>query len=136
MNKLELILDTDVGGDCDDMMALAYIVYATRHRNVDLKAVTHCNGCAHGAELLQSFFAFLGERIPPIGHAPEGAKAFDTYATLVTERFGISEQLPTEDAVTTLRRALAASESAVLCAIGPLTNIAALLESKGDGISP
>ncbi|MBE6546051.1 MAG: hypothetical protein E7668_01250 [Ruminococcaceae bacterium] len=136
MKKIELILDTDIGGDCDDMMALAYLVYATRYRNVELKAITHCNGCPHGAELIQSFFEFLGEKVPPIGHAAKGTKAFDTYASLVTERFGVSEKMPTADAVTTLRRALAESDKAVLCAIGPLTNIAALLESKGDEISP
>lgn len=136
MKKTELILDTDIGGDCDDMMALAYLVYATRHRNVDLKAITHCNGCPHGTELIETFFAFLGEKIPPIGHALDGTKAFDTYATRVVEAFGNNKPLPTEDAVSVLRKALASSENAILCAIGPLTNIAALLASKADEISP
>ncbi len=136
MKKTELILDTDVGGDCDDMMALAYLIYATRYLNVELKAIAHCNGCPHGTELIRCFFEFLGETAPPIGHALDGTKAFDTYASCVVEAFGSSKPFPTPDSVSVLRQALASSESAVLCAIGPLTNLAALLESKGDAINP
>lgn len=135
MSNLDFILDTDVGGDCDDMMALAYLVYAQRNLNVRIKAVTECNGCDGGPDLIRTFFEHIGEPVPPIGGPVGKALSADNYCTAVLNRFG-GERLTYPDAVTVLRRALADSENAVLCAIGPFNNVAALLESKGDDISP
>ena len=133
---IDFILDTDCGGDCDDMMALAYLVYAQRNLNVRIKAVTQCNACPGGPDLLRTFFEHLGRPIPPIGGPVGKAVDADNYCTSVLNRFGDGEIRTYPDAVTVLRRALVESENAVLCAIGPMNNIAALLQSKGDEISP
>lgn len=136
MKKLDLIFDTDVGSDCDDMMALAYLVYAKRYLNVDIKAVTHCHNCPNGVPTIRAFFRHLGEDIPPLGKMPGEQVVRDNYSHAVAERFATEEDFaPTLDAVKVLRRALAESEDAVICAVGPFTNIAALLESAGDEIS-
>ena len=37
MKKIELLFDTDAGSDCDDMMALAYLAYAEKNLNVDIR---------------------------------------------------------------------------------------------------
>jgi len=132
---LDFILDTDVGGDCDDMLALAYLVYARKHLNVNIRAITQCNACPGGPDLIRTFFEHLGEPIPPIGGPVGDARDCDNYCTKVLDRFG-SGRRNYPDAVSVLRRALAGSSGAILCAIGPLNNIAALLESKGDDISP
>ena len=34
----DVILDTDLGSDCDDAMALAYLAYAVRKGTVTLRA--------------------------------------------------------------------------------------------------
>lgn len=136
MSNLDFILDTDVGGDCDDMLALAYLVHAQRTMNLRIKAVTQCNACPGGGDLIRTFFESIGEPVPPIGGPVGKAINADNYCTKVLDRFGDGDIRTYPDAVTVLRSALAESKNAVLCAIGPLNNIAALLESKGDDISP
>lgn len=134
MKPLDFILDTDAGGDCDDMMALAYLAYAQRHLNVRIRAVTNSNACPGGPDLIRVFFEQLGQPVPMLGGPVGNAQSYDNYCTSVLNRFGGSvREYP--DAVTVLRRALAESENAVLCAIGPMNNIAALLESQPDEIS-
>ena len=136
MNPIDFILDTDCGGDCDDMMALTYLVHAQRTMNVRIKAVTQCNACSGGPDLIRTFFERIGEPVPAIGAPVGNARDHDVYCTSVLKRFGDGEIREYPDAVTVLRRALVESEDAVLCAIGPMNNIAALLNSKGDEISP
>ncbi len=136
MKPIDFILDTDVGGDCDDMMALAYLVYAQRNLGVHIKAVTQCNACPGGPDLIRTFFEHIGEPVPAIGGPVGNAANADNYCTKVLNRFGDGDIRTYPDSVSVLRRALVDSENAVLCAIGPLNNIAALLESKGDEISP
>ena len=137
MKKTDFIFDTDVGNDCDDMMALAYLVYAKRHLGVALKAITHCAKSPHGIAAIRALLRHLGEAVPPLGEMPIEAVERDNYSKAVAERFATPEDYaPVPDAVSVLRRALTESENAVICAVGPLTNIAALLESEGDEISP
>ena len=38
MEKIDLIFDTDAGSDCDDIMAMAYLLYAKRNLNINIKA--------------------------------------------------------------------------------------------------
>ena len=135
--RVEMILDTDFGSDCDDAMALAYLVDAERRGAVCLKAVTHSNGCAEGPDAIRVFFEDLGEPVPPIGRAARELRAYDHYCKQIVERFDKSEKKHSyEDAVKVLRRALCESRRAVICAVGAMTNIAALLKSAGDEISP
>ena len=137
MEKLNFILDTDAGSDCDDMMALAYLVYAARHKGVHLCAVTHSNGCPEGPDAIRVFFEDLNEPVPPIGKAVTEMKAYDHYCKEIVERFDRSkEKHEYPDAVTVLRRALVEGEHVVICAVGAMTNIAALLKSAPDAISP
>lgn len=134
-NPIDFILDTDCGGDCDDMMALAYLAYAQRCRLIRLRAVTNSNACPGGPDLIRTFFEHLGSPVPMLGEPVGDAKNYDNYCSSVLERFGDGvRRYP--DAVTVLRRALTESEKAVLCAIGPFNNIAALLESQPDELSP
>ena len=137
MKKLNVILDTDLGSDCDDMMALTYLVYATHHKNVKLCAVTHSNGCPEGPDACRTFFEHLGEPVPPIGGPVVEMKAYDHYCKAIVERFDAADPKPTyPDAVSVLRRALVENEDVTICAVGAMTNVAALLESKPDAISP
>ncbi len=137
MKKMDLIFDTDAGADCDDMMALAYLVYAKRNLGLNIKAVTHSNAKPACTAAIRLFFEHLGEPVPPIGRAVEGTKGYDNYGQAIVERFGAGRKFAAEpDAVSVLRRALVETERAVICAVGPFANIAALLESKGDDISP
>ena len=137
MKKLDFIFDTDGGADCDDIMALTYLVYAKRNLNINLKAVTYSHNCPHAIAAIKAFFKDLGEEIPPIGRMPAKPEEKDNYSRAVAQKYATEEDYaPVPDAVPVLRRALAESEDAILCAVGPFTNIAALLNSQPDEISP
>ena len=136
VRRADLVLDTDFGSDCDDAMAIAYLMDAAHWGAVDLKAIAHSNGCAEGADAIRTFFSYMGEPAPPIGIPATEMTAYDHYCKQILERFGDGQRACFEDAVTVMRRALCESENAVLCAVGAMTNVAALLKSKGDDISP
>lgn len=138
MKPINIIFDTDAGSDCDDMMALAYLIYARRQLGARLLAVTHCLNGNYGIPAIRAFFRHYGETVPEVGKAVNGVTFNDRYCYAVTDRFGCSEDsLNIPDAVPTLRRALAESEGrCIICAVGHFTNIAQLIRSGGDEISP
>ena len=142
MKKLNIIFDTDIGSDCDDVMALTYLVYAQRYLGAEVKAVTYSNHfIPQGPAAIRSFFRDLGEKIPSIGlPAAPIAIGGDSYCKQIVEKFGCEADMtaPFEDSVPLMRRTLAESEdeSCVICAVGAFTNIAALLRSAPDEISP
>ena len=137
MKPIDLIFETDVGSDCDDMMDLAYLAYAQREGAVQLRAVTYSNGVPEGPAAIRTMLRTLGTPVPPIGIPATPMKPYEHYCRQVVSRFGTAEDLaPTENAVKVLRRALAQSENAVICAVGAMTNISDLLKSLPDEISP
>ena len=136
MKKIELLFDTDAGSDCDDMMALAYLAYAEKNLNVDIKCVTYSHVCKEGPVAIRAFFRNLDLDIPPVGQMTHGKSFDDNYCKAVADCFAIdADCAPVTDAVSVLRKALVESENAVICAVGPLTNIGDLLLSQPDDIS-
>ena len=134
---IDYILDTDAGSDCDDMMALAYLAYAQKKFGINIRCVTYSHVCTEGPAAIRAFFRYLGMDIPPVGQMTHGKAIVDNYCKAVADRFADPmDYAPVSDAVSVLRRALAESDNAVICAVGPLTNISDLLTSKGDDISP
>ncbi len=135
---LDFIFDTDAGADCDDIMALTYLTYAKRRGMIRLAAITHCLDTPYGVPAIRSFLRFFGEPVPPIGRMVGGAHIADKYVQGMAEKFATGADYDeTEPAARVLRRALAESnDGCVICAVGQFTNIAALLESEPDDISP
>lgn len=138
MKPIDIIFDTDVGSDCDDMMALAYLIYAQRKGYCNVKAVTHCQCTPYGIPAIRAFFRFFGENIPLIGRMQGGVILKDRYAEKVAKAFACEDDYnEAPDAVSVIRKALAeCKDKCIICAVGQFTNIAQLLESKGDEISP
>ncbi len=137
MEKLDFILDTDVGADCDDMLAMSYLIYAKRFLNVNIKAVTHALSTGDGVVAIRSFFRCMGENAPETGHMIKGANLDDYYCKQIVQEFATeSDHAGTECASRVLRKALVSSSNkCILCAIGQLTNISALIRSEPDDIS-
>ena len=109
--NINVIFDTDAGSDCDDMMALAYLIYARRQLGANLLAITHCLNGNYGIPAIRAFFRHYGEPMPNVGKAVNGVTLPDKYCYAVSDRFGISEDLAhVTDALSVLRRALAESE--------------------------
>ena len=138
MKPINIIFDTDAGSDCDDMMALAYLIYARRHLGIKLLAVTHCLNGSYGVPAIRAFLRHYGEALPPMGEVENGVTLSDRYCGAVSEAFGDpSDFCGIEKAVSVLRRALAECDGkCIICAVGHFTNIAQLIRSGGDGFSP
>lgn len=133
----QIIFDTDLGSDCDDMMALAYLGYAEKYLNVPTIAITHSLKCDYGVPAINSFRKFHGLEKRPVGYMEGGADLTDQYAEALAKKFAVKEDYISDGtAVQVLRKSLVNSNgNVVICAVGQFTNIGALLDSKGDDIS-
>ncbi len=136
----KIIFDTDLGGDCDDVMALDLLLACEKTGECRLTGVTYSADARRAVECIHSILRRYGRGCVPIGRAPieAGIKPVsDNYATQVAEAFpGGMKYEEADDAVRLLRKLLASGDPSVLCVTGFLTNVAALLASPPDDISP
>lgn len=135
-----IILDTDIGDDCDDAYALAMANIYHNEKKVNLLAVTHATSIKNGAYCAYAVNAEYGNKNIPIGSYSGkivSDEKIDHYATAVKEKFVGNTAITTTDAVKLMREKLSCiqDKSVDLVAIGPLGNLYALLESGADGIS-
>ncbi len=133
---MNIILDTDVGSDCDDIMALSYLLLAKRKLGVNILAITHSHNTPLGIPVIKKLFDEQNEELPPVGSMVGGPSCKDMYCEKTVGILKIKcPKIIYPPAVKVLRKALADTDKCVICAIGPLTNIAALLDSAPDEIS-
>ena len=138
-----LIFDTDIGNDCDDVLALGVIHSLQSRGECDLKAVTITKDHALAAAFVDAVNTFYGRGEIPIGVCRSGvttaqgkfnglAEAKDGDRLRYPHDIHTGEEAP--HAVDVLRRALAAAEdrSVVIVQVGFSTNLAALLNSPPD----
>lgn len=138
-----MIFDTDLGNDVDDAMALA-VVHALQNRcECELLAVTLTKDNPYAAPMADILNVFYGRGEIPVGVPGSKVTPEDgNYNRRVYEsgrypvRIRPETKLP--NAVTLLRRILAAQDddSVVFVQIGFSTNLARLLDTPADDISP
>lgn len=143
MNKI--IFDTDIGGDCDDAGALAILHEAQNAGKAELLAVTLSTSSPYAAGCADAINRYYGH-IVPIGQtetkAPGGDENLyeDSYGKAISEAFenGYPKEEKPQSAVRLLRRLLAENtgEKITIVAVGNFENLAALLTSGADDISP
>lgn len=142
-NKVKLIIDTDLGADCDDAGALGIANALADMDEAQILAITHCTSLDCAVGVIDAINTYYGREIP-IGaykqdEIPVDPKTGD-YARYVYQNFPhrYAARADAPDALDLLRKTLAGEEDGgiVLVAIGPLTNIRRLLESKADCHSP
>ncbi len=138
LKPIKLILDTDVGSDCDDMMAISYMIAAEKKGLVKPLAITISHPAEHAAAGIRALYRSYGAETPVMGQMSREIPRGDWYGKKIYEKFGQEDDLaPVCGAVELLRKTLAESDGDVtLCAIGPLNNVADLLESEADENSP
>lgn len=120
-----VVLDTDIGGDIDDAFALALIL---RSPELDLRGVTTVSGDTQARARLAAKMLWVdGRRNIPVAAGTPGTH-MDAPQTKWADGF-TSPALQPESAVGLLKSEIDRGHgSLVIIAIGPLTNIAALLE--------
>lgn len=125
----QVILDTDIGGDIDDAWALALML---RSPEIEILGVTTVSGDAQArAKLAVKLCDLCGRQDIPVA-AGVGAKGRDepqlSYAADYTERAPLDEHA-VDFIIRTLREA---KEPITIAPIGPLGNIAAVLQSAPE----
>lgn len=139
-SPVNVIFDTDMGGDCDDVGALFILHGAVERGDVNLLATMGCVSSAAIAPAIDGINRWFGRPGIPVGTLKDpGLLEGPHYTAELAERFpgkfARSEDYP--DAVTLYRRILAAQpdHSVVIVAVGPLRNMANLLKSAPDAAS-
>lgn len=146
---VQLILDTDMGNDIDDALALAMIHALADRGECHLLAVTVSKDNAYAPAYVDLLNTFFQRGHTPIGLVRDGVTRDDgNFVRQVVElehRVGRAafrrthpDFKPYPDAVELLRRQLADADdhSIVLLMIGFSTNMARLLETGADRHSP
>lgn len=143
--KKQIILDTDIGGDCDDAGAIA--LANIFHNNVKAKilAMTYTTSSEFGPAVIDSINKYYGNSFE-IGQTPR--KEF----CLVESRFGneiatkfdnnyfdkkTKKYIACQNAISLMRKKLAeaSDESVSIVCIGQLNNVSDLLDSGSDEYS-
>jgi purine nucleosidase len=144
---VRISFDTDIAGDVDDVGALAMAHVLADHGEVELVACMISSNNPHSAGCLDALNTWYGRPDIPIGTAsrfgqldgvPDDAVVESKYTRQIAEEFphNIKEQ-GTVPATELYRKLLAAEEEKVtIVTVGFLGNIADLLESPGDEVSP
>lgn len=139
---INLILDTDIGGDCDDACALALIHSLCDRGEAKLLAVTHCFSGSSYAGCIDAINTYCGRPGIPVGvfppETPQVKTGVDIYASRLKNEFpnAYKQNQQPENTLSLLRRTLAASDEPVtLIAIGSMFSMAKLLESSADEFS-
>ena len=142
---MNVILDTDIGSDCDDAGALAVLHTFAAKGRCDILAVTHCLSRESGPAAIDAINRYYGRGDIPIGtlklpgYLPQLGSTV-IYSDILQQQFETAYPpgAPCEDATALLRRTLAAQPdgSVQLAAIGPLTNLRLLMQSPPDRASP
>jgi Inosine-uridine preferring nucleoside hydrolase len=144
---VRLIFDTDICGDCDDVLALGMIHALQSRGQCQLLAVTISADHELAARFVNAVNTFYGRDEIPIGIVGKGGVAADSaFLALAEQKDGDRFRYPHDsmahrpapDATSVLRAALAAQpdRSVVIAQVGFSTNLARLLDSAADKHSP
>ncbi len=134
----KIILDTDIGPDCDDCGALAILDAYYKAGKIDLLGVTHCTSDLLGADVIAAIHQHFGVTTP-IGQTTKQKFLEDLtkYTAPVSAKYReTNPPAETEPALDLLRRLLRDNRDVTLVFIGPLNNMGDLLASGADEISP
>lgn len=148
-DRIRLIFDTDMGNDIDDALALGVIHALQSRGECELLAVTLSKDNEFAAPYVDLVNTFYGRGAIPIGvvkggKTPEDSKYIRLPSEAVDEQgkqrypHALRSGKNAPEAVGVIRKVLAAQPDAsvVIVVVGFSTNLARLLESPADAISP
>ncbi|MDO4571180.1 MAG: nucleoside hydrolase [Planctomycetia bacterium] len=144
---VKIIFDTDMGNDVDDALALAILHNMVDRQKCELLAITLTKCSLKAAQYCKAFNTLYGRPDIPIGLVKDGkekhdgryvGRVFDLKNADGTPVFDCPTDFVPEDSIALLRRLLAEAEdnSIVIVQVGFSTNLARLLDTPGDAISP
>ena len=131
-----IIFDTDIGGDCDDVMALDVLLAAHKAKECKLLGTVYSWKCADAPYGMHAISAYYGCGNIPVGSRAPVPDYKDCYSRPVKNAFPTEAKCEVHDAVRLMRRLLTENEDVTIVATGSFYNIAKLLQSEPDDISP
>lgn len=145
--SVPVIFDTDIGNDCDDVLALGMLHALQSRGECELLAVTITKDHELAAPFTDAVNTFYGRGDIPIGVCRSGVTPEQgKFNGLCKTKDGDVLRYPHDllsgknapDAVTVLRQTLSNAEdnSVVIIQVGFSTNVLGLLESPADDVSP
>jgi inosine-uridine nucleoside N-ribohydrolase len=144
-DAVRVILDTDLGNDIDDVFALAMLHALHDRGECQLLATTVSKNHPLAGPFCDVLNTFYGRGDTPIGTLQTGPPSGDgPYLPAVMQNgsqmfpHDLANSSDAPNAVDVLRQTLASQpdHSVLVIAVGPLTNLAALLDSPADRFSP
>lgn len=139
---VRLLIDTDIGPDCDDAGALAVAHALEQRGEARLLGIGYCTSNPYGAPCVDAINIYYGRPDIPVGTYKgagflENSTIFNRY---IAEHWPNSLKHGTNapDAASLYRQLLAQQpdQSVVVASIGQMTNLAQLLVSPPDQFSP
>lgn len=139
--SIKLLIDTDLGGDCDDVGAIALANILQNKNKVEIIGITHTTSLSWGVPCIDIINRYYHHQIK-IGANMDDNYCNDNcnrYAQKMAERFYSSykDRKDAKEAVSFLRKTLSEQDdhSVTIVCIGQLINMARLLKSKSDEYS-
>lgn len=131
-----IIFDTDIGGDSDDITALDVLISAHKNGECNLIGVTYSVHNKYGAGCIRAILRQHGVPEIPVGSRPYTEGCEGGYAQPVAELYPDTALTETENAVSLMRRLLVQYGEVTIVATGSIYNLAMLLKTGADGYSP
>ncbi|MEO1019134.1 MAG: nucleoside hydrolase [Pseudomonadota bacterium] len=139
-DRPQIILDTDFGGDADDLAALIMLHHYLDTDKIELLGVVSWSSEKYAIPAIAAVNQFYGRPGVKLGLRPSQTWESEwTYSKAIADQFPYDPAIVdgVEPAVRLYRQLLADAEpgSVTLVTIGPLTNIRDLIRSQPDEIS-
>ncbi len=135
----KIIFDTDIGGDADDLGALAMLHNYIKSGDCELLAIMSWTTDEYAVPAIDAINRFYLHPEIPIGTRKDGTTVSDlNYNKVISDNFPNKltyNDVP--DAIDLYRKILASNEdkSVTIVTVGPLLNIQRLIQSKPDSYS-
>lgn len=145
ITKKSVILDTDMGPDCDDVGALVTLISYAKQYDFDILGVCNCTSNRSGMGTIDAIARHCGYPIENLGQWDQPGFMDDEschkYTDEIAQRFSekyAAGTLKVAPSVEFYRRTLASApdDSVVIIVIGMLNTLSALLDSQPDAYSP
>lgn len=137
MEPKKIIFDTDMGTDCDDVIAMDLLISAHRQGLCKLVGVTCTSLNPEGATCARAILNYRGMGELPLSAAPSKEAEVLWYGEVVSKWFPDLSRMeePFPDSVSELRRLIAENPGVTVVVVGNFYNVGALLQSPPDAVS-